>query len=136
MRTGTHIRKLGIFKDVTVDPPGEFNIASFPLVCTSLDSYYQALKSFQGTHTYNDDKFCAYPKQDVHHKSSFCEAVKVVMSKMNESHNTPKTKELKYKDTVAHTLSLCVTTREKSDSGVNVKLNKKLTLLENYECLV
>ncbi len=29
----------------------------------------------------------------------------------------------------------CVTTREKSDSGVNVKLKKKLTLLENYECL-
>ncbi len=29
----------------------------------------------------------------------------------------------------------CVTTQEKSDSEVNVKLKKKLTLLENYECL-
>ena len=31
--------------------------------------------------------------------------------------------------------SVCVTTREKSDSGVNVNLKKKLTLLENCECL-
>jgi hypothetical protein len=30
----------------------------------------------------------------------------------------------------------CTTMREKSDSGVNVELKKKLTLLENYECLV
>ncbi len=29
----------------------------------------------------------------------------------------------------------CVTTQEKSDNGVNVELKKKLTLLENYECL-
>ncbi len=29
-----------------------------------------------------------------------------------------------------------LTTREKSDSGVNVELKKKLTLLGNYECLV
>ncbi len=95
-----------------------------PLVCTSLDSYCQALKSFQfqGTHTYNDDKFCAYPKRDVHHKSSFCEAVKVDMSKMNESHNNPKTKESK-KDTVAHTLSLVRVLFE--DFGVAVNTHGK-----------
>jgi hypothetical protein len=45
-----------VTKDATVDPPDEFDIASIPLICTSLDSYYQALKSFEGTHTYNDDK--------------------------------------------------------------------------------
>jgi hypothetical protein len=33
------------------------------------------------------------------------------------------------------TIPCCVTTREKSNSRVNVKLKKKLTLLENYECL-
>ena len=33
-------------------------------------------------------------------------------------------------------LGACVTTQEKSDSGVNIELKKKLTLLENYECLV
>jgi hypothetical protein len=33
-----------VTRDATVDPPGEFDIASIPLVCTSLDSYYQALK--------------------------------------------------------------------------------------------
>ena len=27
----------------TVDPPGEFDIASILLICTSLDSYHQAL---------------------------------------------------------------------------------------------
>ncbi len=32
-------------------------------------------------------------------------------------------------------LGVCVTTREKSDSKVNVEIKKKLTLLENYECL-
>jgi hypothetical protein len=32
-------------------------------------------------------------------------------------------------------VSPCVTTQEKSDSGVNIELNKKLTFLENYECL-
>jgi hypothetical protein len=36
-------------KDATVPPPGEFYI------CTSLDSYYQALKSYLGTHTNNKD---------------------------------------------------------------------------------
>ena len=30
---------------------------------------------------------------------------------------------------------VCVTAREKSDSEVKVELKKKLTLLENYECL-
>ncbi len=29
-----------VTKDATVDPPGEFDIAYIPLVCTSLDSYY------------------------------------------------------------------------------------------------
>ncbi len=98
-----------VTKDVTVDPPDEFDIASIPLVCTSSDSYHQALESFEGTHTFNDDddKFCVQPKQVVHHKSSFCEAVKVDMSKMNESHNNPRKKETKYKETVTHTLSLC-----------------------------
>jgi hypothetical protein len=93
-----------VTKDATVDPPGEFNIASIPLVCTSLDSYYQALKSSLGTHT--NKEFCS-PKQNLcHHQLSFCEAVKADMSKKNDSHNNPKTKDSKYKDAVAHTLSL------------------------------
>ena len=29
-----------VTKDATVDPPGEFDIAYIPLVCTSLNSYY------------------------------------------------------------------------------------------------
>ncbi len=32
-------------------------------------------------------------------------------------------------------LNACVTTREKSDSKVNVEIKKKLTSLENCECL-
>ncbi len=118
-----------VTRDATVDPPGEFNIAPIPLVCTSLDSYYQALASFHKTHTYNDEEFCAYPKQDVHHKSSFCEAVKVDMSKMNESHNNPKTKETKYKDTVAHTLSLVRV--HFGDFGVAVNIHGKAKDIHN-----
>ena len=83
-----------VTRDATVDPPGEFNIASIPFVCTSLDSYYQAMKSYLGTHTKDKDceSFCS-PKEGLcHGQFSFCEAVKVNMSKMNESHNNPKTR--------------------------------------------
>ncbi len=76
-----------VTKDATGVPPGKIAIAFIPLVCTSLDAYHQAMNSFQGTHAFNNNKFCAYPKQDVHHESSFCEAVKVNMSKINDSHN-------------------------------------------------
>jgi hypothetical protein len=69
-----------VTKDATVDPHGEFDIACIPLVCTSSDSYYQALKSFKGTHTNIDEEICS-PKEDLHHQISFCEAVKVDMSK-------------------------------------------------------
>jgi hypothetical protein len=80
-----------VTKDTTVDPPGEFDIASIPLVCTSSDSYYQALKSYLGSHT--NDKDCS-PNQNLPcHQLSFCEAVKVDTSKKNDSHNNPKTKD-------------------------------------------
>ncbi len=50
-----------VTKDATVDPPGEFNIASITFVCTSSDSYYQAMKSYLGTHTKDKDceSFCS-----------------------------------------------------------------------------
>jgi hypothetical protein len=93
-----------VTKDATVDPPGEFDIASIPIICTSLDSYYQALTSYLGTHT-NED-VCS-PKQNLfHHQLSFCEAVKIDMSKMNESHNNPKTRNSKHNNNVAHTCPL------------------------------
>ena len=99
-----HHWDMTVTKDATIYPSGEFDIASIPLVCTSSDSYYQALKSYLGSHTNNKD--CS-PKQNLrHHQHSFCEAVKVNMSKKNDSHNNPKRKDSKYKDTVAHTLSL------------------------------
>ncbi len=108
-----------VTKDTTVDPPGEFNIASIPLVCTSSDSYYQALKSYLGTNTNKD--FCSPNQNLCHHQLSFCEAVKVDMSKKNDSHNNPKTKYSKYKDTVAHTLSLVRVLFE--DFGVEISIH-------------
>ena len=41
----------------------------------------------QGSYENKDkfDAFCGYPKHMPHYKSSFCEVVKVDMSKMNES---------------------------------------------------
>ena len=118
-----------VTRDAAVDPPGESNIASMSLVWTSLDSYHQALRSFEGTHTYNNDKFCVYLKQYVHHKSSFCEAVKVNKSETNESHYNPKTKETKYKDTTAHTLSLVRVPFE--DFGVAVNIHGKAKNTDN-----
>ena len=76
--------------DAPVDTPFEFDIASIPLVCTSSDSYYQALKSYLGTQT--DEDMCSPKQNHRHHQFSFCEAVKVDMSKMNESLNNTKTK--------------------------------------------
>jgi hypothetical protein len=104
--------------DATVDTPGEFDIASIPLICTSSDSYYQALKSYLGTHT--DEDFCS-PKQNLrHHQLSFCEAVKVDMSKMNESHNNPKTRNSKHKKNVAHTISLVRVLFEDFGTAINI----------------
>ncbi len=51
--------------------------------------------------------------------------------------STPKKFWLEAKPPLWHArfFVVCVSTQEKSDSGVNVKLKKKLTLLEDYECL-
>ena len=105
--------------DAPVDTPFVFDIASIPLVCTSSDSYYQALKSYYGTHT--DGDFCS-PKQN-YHKFSFCEAVKVDMSKMNESLNNTKTRNSKHKETVAHTMSLVRVLFE--DFGVAINIHEQ-----------
>ena len=76
----------------TLDPPGEFDIASIPLLFTSWDSYQQALASFKGTlpGSYEDnvelDVLCKDPKLKRHHKLCFCDAVKVDSLKMNESY--------------------------------------------------
>ncbi len=90
--------------DATVDTPFEFDIASIPLVCTSSDSYFQAMNSYLETHT--DKDLCSHKQNYRHHQFSFCEAVKVDMSKMNESHNNPKTRNSKHKENIAHTMSL------------------------------
>ncbi len=108
-----------VTKDATVDTPVEFDIASIPLVCTSSDSYFQALKSYLGTHT--DEDLCS-PKQNLlHHQVSFCEAVKVDMSKMNESRNNPKKRNSKHKENVAHTISLVRVLFE--DFGTAIQMN-------------
>ena len=107
-----------VTKDATVDTPFEFDIASIPLVCTSLDSYCQALKSYLGTHI---DKDLCSPKQKLrHHQLSFCEAVKVDMSKKNESHNNPKTRNSKHKENVAHTMSLVRVFFEDFGTAINI----------------
>ena len=54
---------------------------------------------------------------------------------MKKAKTTSKKKAAKLINLIKTPMYVCVTTREKSDSGVNVKLKKKLTLLENYECL-
>ncbi len=48
---------------------------------------------------------------------------------------TPEVFNMLWKRAVGWGVGVCVTTREKSDSEVNVKLKKKLTSLENCECL-
>ncbi len=110
-----------VTKDATDGTPFEFDIASIPLVCTSSDSYCQALKSYLGTHI---DKDLCSPKQNLrHHQLSFCKAVKVDMSDMNESHNNPKTRNSKHKENVAHTMSLVRVLFE--DFGVAINIHEQ-----------
>ncbi len=74
----------------TAVSPGEFDIKSIPLICTSSGSYHQALASFIKTlpasHEDNVEfnAFCDTDDENFYclcYKSSFCEAVKAVMSK-------------------------------------------------------
>jgi hypothetical protein len=86
-----------------LEPPGKIDITYIPLVCTSLDSYHQALALFKETlsGSYEDkdefDVWCEGPRLMPHYKSSFCDAVKVDISKTNESY---------YQEIITHTLSL------------------------------
>ena len=70
----------------TAVSPGEFDIKSIPLICTSSDSYHQALASFNkslpASHEYNVEFNAFCDTKGLHYESSFCEAVKVDMSKM------------------------------------------------------
>jgi hypothetical protein len=120
-----------VTKDATVDPPGEFDIASIPFVCTSSDSYYQTMKSFLGTHTKDKDyeSFCSLNEDLCHHQLSFCKSVKVDMSKINESHNNPKMRNSKHKDNVAHTMSLVRVLFE--DFGVAISIHGKAKDIHN-----
>ena len=76
----------------------------------------------QGSYENKDkfDAFCGYPKHMPHYKSSFCEVVKVDMSKMNESIQ---------KETVTHSLSLVKVLFE--DFGVAVDIHGKAKDTDN-----
>jgi hypothetical protein len=121
-----------VTKDATVD-----NIASIPLdiasilfVCTSSDSYYQAVNSHnQALKDKDDESFCSPNEGHRHGQLSFCEAVKVDMSKINESHNKPKTRNSKHKDNVAHTMSLVSVLFE--DFGVAINIHEKTKDIHN-----
>jgi hypothetical protein len=58
-----------------------------------------------------------------------CEAVKVDMSKMNESHNNPKTRNSNHKDNVAHTITLVRVLFE--DFGVAMSIHGKAKDIHN-----
>jgi hypothetical protein len=120
-----------VTKDATVDPSGKIDIASIPLVCTSPDSYHQAMKSYSGTHTKdnNYESLCSNSKDQRHGQFFFCKAVKVDMSKINESHNNPKTRNSKHKDNVAHTMSLVRVLFE--DFGVAISIHGKAKDIHN-----
>ena len=122
----------------TVVSPGEFDIKSIPLICTNSDSYHQALASFNKTlpasHKDNVEfhAFCDTDDENFYHlcyESSFCEAVKVDISKMNEPHPMSRVKETKYKDTVANTLVLVRVVFE--DFGVAVNIHGKAKDTDN-----
>jgi hypothetical protein len=111
-------------KDATVDDIASItlDITSIPFVCTSLDSYYQAMNSYyQATKDKDYESFC-FPNEGCRQgQLSFCEAVKVDMSKVNESHNNPKRRNSKHKDNVTHTMSLVRVLFE--DFGVAISIH-------------
>ncbi len=80
-------------KDTTVDDIASIplDIASILFVCTSLDSYYQAMNScYQAIKGRDYGSFCFPNKGCRHGQLSFCEAVKVDMSKVMSHTITPK----------------------------------------------
>ncbi len=121
-----------VTKDATVDDIASIplNIASIPFVCTSLNSYYQDVNSNnQAMKDKDDESFCSPNEGLCHGQLSLCEAVKVNMSKMNESHNNPKTRNSKHKDNVAHTMSLVRVIFE--DFGVAISIHEKAQDIHN-----
>ncbi len=111
-------------KDATVDNIASIplDIASIPFICTSSDSYYQAIISdYQAMKDKDYESYCSPKEGCPNYQFFFCEAVKVDMSKVNESHNDPKRRNSKHKDTVAHTMSLVRVLFE--DFGVAISIH-------------
>ena len=74
----------------TAVSPGEFDIKSIPLICTSLDSNHQALASFNEPMPASHEDhvefnaFCDTDDENLYclcYESSFCEAVKLTCQK-------------------------------------------------------
>jgi hypothetical protein len=123
-----HHWDINVTKDSTEDNLASIplDIASIPFVCTSSDSYYQAMNSHnQALKDKDYESFCSPNEGRRHHQLSFCEAVKVDMSKINESHNYPKSRNSKHKEIVAHTMSFVRVLFEDFGTAINIHRKAK-----------